>query len=410
MEFFEHRLANGLQIVAERNPHVHSVAVGFFVRAGARDETDEISGVSHFLEHMAFKGTARHSADDVNRVFDEVGAKYNASTSEETTLFYAAILPEYLPRTFDLLADILFPALREEDFTMEKKVILEEIGMYDDQPGFLVYERAMEFHFKGHPLGRSILGSNDSITNLAVERMREYHRKRYTGGNIVLAVAGNFDWPTMRALAEKTCGHWPVGVPGRNAAPWAGSGGLDVLVRPSSVQEHVMTLCEGPSATDPLRHAAELVSVVVGDDTGSRFFWDLVDPGLVESADLGFNDFDGSGVFMSYLCGAPEDTDENMGRIREILDDVNRGTITAAELEQAKNKVLSRIVLRSERPMGRLGSLGHNWLCRGEYRPVEADLDRHKSVTLDEVRECLSRYPLTAKTTAAIGPCESIAV
>jgi predicted Zn-dependent peptidase len=410
VEFFEHRLPNGLQIVAERNPHVHSVAVGFFVRTGARDETDEVLGVSHFLEHMAFKGTAKHSADDVNRVFDEVGAKYNASTSEETTLFYAAILPEYLPRTFELLADILFPALREDDFNMEKKVILEEIGMYDDQPGFLVYEKAMEAHFKGHPLGRSILGSNESITALAVDRMREYHRRRYNGGNIVLAVAGNFDWPDVVALAQRWCGDWPAGSPERATPVWAGSGGLDLLVRPSSVQEHVMSLCEGPSATDPLRHAAELISVVVGDDTGSRMFWDLVDPGLVESADLGFNDFDGTGVFMTYLCGTPEDTDENLGRIRSILDDVNRGTITAAELDQAKNKVLSRIVLRSERPMGRLGSLGHNWLCRGEYRPVEADLDRYKSVTLEEVRECLARFPLGARTSAAIGPCEKVTV
>ena len=173
MEFFEHKLYNGLQIVAERNPHVHSVAVGFYVRAGARDETPEESGVSHFLEHMAFKGTQRHSADDVNRVFDEVGAKYNASTSEETTLFYGAILPEYLPTTLDLLADIIFPSLRDDDFNMEKKVILEEIGMYDDQPGFLVYERAMQAHFKGHPLGQSILGSVDSITALTSAQMRD---------------------------------------------------------------------------------------------------------------------------------------------------------------------------------------------------------------------------------------------
>jgi predicted Zn-dependent peptidase len=128
LEFHEARLPNGLQIVAEHSPSVHSVALGFFVRTGARDESDEVAGVSHFLEHMVFKGTERHSADDVNRIFDEVGAKYNASTSEETTLFYAAVLPEYLPKSLELLADIVRPALRQDDFDMEKKVILEEIG------------------------------------------------------------------------------------------------------------------------------------------------------------------------------------------------------------------------------------------------------------------------------------------
>src|SRR5439155_14220684 len=135
----------------------------FLVRTGSRDETTEVSGVSHFLEHMAFKGTERHSAEDVNRIFDEVGAKYNASTGEEVTLFYAAVLPEYLPHTFDLLSDIIHPSLRQEDFDMEKNVILEEIGMYEDQPTFTVYEKLMQTHFAGHPLGRSILGSSASV-------------------------------------------------------------------------------------------------------------------------------------------------------------------------------------------------------------------------------------------------------
>ncbi|MFQ5732411.1 MAG: M16 family metallopeptidase, partial [Planctomycetaceae bacterium] len=134
MKFFERTLENGLQVVAELNPHVHSVAAGFFVRTGSRDETDEVSGVSHFLEHMAFKGNDRYSADDVNRIFDEIGAKYNASTSEEVTLFYAAVLPEYLPQAAEMLSVILYPSLRQDDFDVEKQVILEEIGMYVDQP------------------------------------------------------------------------------------------------------------------------------------------------------------------------------------------------------------------------------------------------------------------------------------
>ncbi len=151
MEFHEHRLANGLQIVAELNSDVQSVAVGFFVRTGSRDETDEVSGVSHFLEHMVFKGTAQFSAEDVNRIFDEIGAKYNASTSEEVTLFYAAVLPEYLVCAFELLSALMRPTLREEDFNLEKQVILEEIGMYDDLPTFTAYEQVMERISQGIP-------------------------------------------------------------------------------------------------------------------------------------------------------------------------------------------------------------------------------------------------------------------
>ena len=142
MEFHETTLENGLTVIAELNPAAQSVATGVFVRTGSRDETEDVSGVSHFLEHMAFQGNDVYTADDVNRIFDELGANYNASTSEEVTQFYAAILPEYLPNAVEMLSTLLYPSLRQDDFEMEKNVILEEIGMYDDQPTFTAYEQA----------------------------------------------------------------------------------------------------------------------------------------------------------------------------------------------------------------------------------------------------------------------------
>lgn len=408
MEFHEARLKNGLQIVAEHSPSVHSVALGFFVRTGSRDETLDVSGVSHFLEHMVFKGTERHSADDVNRIFDEVGAKYNASTSEEQTLFYGAVLPEYLPGTLDLLADIIFPALREEDFNMEKKVILEEIGMYDDQPTFTVYEKAMQTHFAGHPLSQSILGTNESIGALTAEQMRAYHQARYTAGNITLAVAGRFDWPDLLALAEQRCGAWPAGQGARFIGEARPTGGSTVTVKPNSLQQHVMQMAPAPAARDDLRFAAELLSVVVGDDTGSRMFWQLVDPGYVETAELGYNEFDGSGLYLCYFGCEPDETQKNVERVAAIFDDVNKRGVKEEELTQAKNKVLSRIVLRSERPMGRLSSLGHNWLYRNEYRTVDEDLATVRAITTADIRRLLEAYPLRQLTTAAIGPLESL--
>src|SRR6266478_9126084 len=155
MPFHQHTLPNGLTIIGETSPPAKSAAVGFFVRTGSRDETPEVSGVSHFLEHMVFKGTPRRSSLDVNRDFDRIGAFSNAYTSEENTVFYAAILPEYLPQAVDILADILRPSLRGEDFDMEKNVILEEIGMYEDQPASMIYDHAKKAYFDGHPLGNS---------------------------------------------------------------------------------------------------------------------------------------------------------------------------------------------------------------------------------------------------------------
>src|SRR6516225_6987786 len=166
-------------MIGETSPSARSVALGFFVRTGARDETTDVSGVTHFLEHMVFKGTPRRTALEVNRDFDRIGAQYNAFTSEEHTVFYAAILPEYLPQAVDILADILRPSLRVEDFDMEKKVIIEEIGMYDDQPLWSAYDHAKQLYFAEHPLGKSILGTVQSIEALKRDQMDAYFRRRY---------------------------------------------------------------------------------------------------------------------------------------------------------------------------------------------------------------------------------------
>src|SRR5438552_3729210 len=143
---------------------------------------------------MVFKGTPRRSALDVNRDFDKIGANYNAFTSEENTVFYAAVLPEYLPQALDILADILRPSLREEDFEVEKNVIIEEIGMYDDQPMWCAYDQAKKAYFADHPLGNSVLGTAESIRGLKRDQMHAYYNRRYVAPNVTVAVAGNFDW------------------------------------------------------------------------------------------------------------------------------------------------------------------------------------------------------------------------
>ena len=208
MEFLTHVLPNGLEIVAECNPEAYSTALGFIVKTGARDESDEIAGVSHFLEHMAFKGTPTRSADDVNRELDEMGSHCNAGTSEETTVFYAPVLPEYQTRATEVLADILRPALREADFQTEKKVILEEIQMFEDQPPFGADEKCRAAFFGDHPLGRSVLGTMASIEALPVAAMRDYFCRRYAPGNIVLAAAGRVDFERMVADCRRACGGW----------------------------------------------------------------------------------------------------------------------------------------------------------------------------------------------------------
>src|SRR6266851_3991765 len=220
MSFHKYVLPNGLTIVGEISPSARSVAVGLFVKTGSRDEAPPESGVSHFLEHMVFKGTPNRTALEVNYDFDKIGAAYNAYTSEENTVFYAAILPEYLAQAVDILADILRPSLRGDDFDMEKKVIIEEIGMYEDQPMWCAYDNAKKAFFADHPLGNSILGTAESITALSRDQMQDYYERRYVAPNITVAVAGNFNWSGAVGLIEKECGAWPIGkAPRANVKP-----------------------------------------------------------------------------------------------------------------------------------------------------------------------------------------------
>ncbi len=403
MNFHQTTLPNGLEVVAELNDDVFSVAFGFYVRAGARDESATVSGVSHFLEHMAFKGTERFSAEDVNRIFDEIGADNNAMTSEESTVFYAATLPEYLPKTFEVQSSILFPTLRQDDFDMEKKVILEEIGMYEDQPASVAYDRAMQLHFAGHPLGQSVLGTTDSVSALTSEQMRGYHAEHYRAGNIVLAVAGRTEWSTVLELAQKHCGHWPAGGSPRTPVPAQSAPSTKYIVKESQ-QQQMIQMAAAPSGSDPRRFAAELLCVIVGDDTNSRLYWDLVDPALAESAEVGYYEYEGAGTYLTFLSGSPESMKSNLEQIARQYAAVNTNGVTAEELEQARNKVATRVVLRGERPMGRLSSLGGNWLSRREYRSIADDLAILRGVTLEDIRQLLVEFPLAQTTTVGVGP------
>jgi predicted Zn-dependent peptidase len=398
-------LANGLQIIGETSDSARSAAVAFFVRTGARDETPEVSGVTHFLEHMVFKGTPHRTALEVNRDFDRIGADYNAFTSEENTVFHGCVLPEYLPQIVDILADLLRPSLRQDDFDTEKKVIINEIKMYEDQPMWSAYDHAKQTYFADHKLGNSILGTVESITALTRDQMQAYFDRRYVAPNILVAVAGRFDWPAFVELIQRQCGHWSSGPVGRDCLrETTGSGRFALRTKEKVVQEHVVMMSPGPAADSPLRHSADLLAMAVGDDSGSRLYWELVDPGLADSADCSFHEYEGTGAFYTSFGCEPDDTEENLARVHDVLAAVRHEGISEEELEQARNKMLSRVVRGSERPKGRMMAIGMHWTYQGEYRSVDDDLRAYEKVTLKTIREVLERYPIDGVTTLALGP------
>lgn len=409
MEFRRQTLDNGLEVIAEISPKAYSTALGYFVNTGSRDETDEISGVSHFLEHMVFKGTPTRSAEDVNRELDEIGSQSNAFTSEEHTVYYARVLPENQSRATELLSDIMRPSLRDEDFDMEKQVIIEEIAKYEDQPPFGAFEKCMAAHFGGHPLGRSVLGTAATVGALTSQQMRTYFEHRYSPGNIVLVASGNVDFEQLVSDAKQYCGAWTPFKVHRAQPRAAEHSGLEVIQKETAVQEYVVQITNGPAADDDDRYAARLMATIIGDDTGSRLFWELIDTGRAEFASISPYEFQGTGILMTYLACMPEDTASCLQRIGEVYEQARRQGLTEDELLRAKSKICSDLVRHNESPARRLFSVGNNWLQRHSYRTVRETVDNYQRITLDEVHSVLAKYPLTVSTIVAVGPTADIA-
>jgi predicted Zn-dependent peptidase len=403
LTFHHHQLPNAFDIVAETNADSHSVALGLFVKTGARDESADVNGVSHFLEHMMFKGSDKYTWEDVNRIFDEIGARYNAFTSQEMTAYYANVLPEFTERAIEHLAHLLRPAIRVEDFTTEKKVILEEIAMYLDDPGHRLYERLMEAHFGNHPLSMSVLGSNDSITKLEQPQMKEYFTRRYGPGNMVLVATGKLDFPEIVQLAEKYMGAWPrVQAPRRQPEPLY-KPHRQFMADAKLNRQYTMGMTPGPSAQDDRRFAARVLSDVVGDSEGSRFYWALVDNAIAEDADFGFYPHDGCGSFYIALTTEPERSEKALDIALAELQKV-KTDLKDDEVERAKNKIASSIVLQGEVPLGRMRAIGGQWTYNKEYRSLEQDMATLNAVTTESMRQLMRDFPFDPMTIVSLGP------
>src|SRR5215813_13604797 len=306
-QFFVDRLDNGMQILGQRMPDLESVSVCFYVRTGSRDEHDPaIYGVSHFLEHMVFKGTQHRDSEQITLAFNEMGAEFNAFTSVEQTVYYARILREYLPKAIDLLSDMMRPRLDATDFSLERNVILEEIARSEDVPTSQAYRRMMQTYFARHPLGHDVLGTRESIGALAVEQMREYAGRRYAANNLIMALAGNFSWQQVLDLADEKCGAWGQGEMGRDAQPYLPPRPVSrVIVKPQLKQQITLLAWPSVSFQDKDYYAAVLAAMMLGDGTGSRLFWNIYQKGLAETAAASLSAFDNTGMVVAFLSTTP---------------------------------------------------------------------------------------------------------
>jgi predicted Zn-dependent peptidase len=387
----ERTLSNGLKIICESSPRAQSVGVGFFVQTGSRDETVKESGVSHFLEHMLFKGTPKRSALELTFDMGNIGAQANAFTSEENTVYYATVLPEYLPQMQDILSDMMRPSLDPQEFSTEKNVILEEIALYDDRPQFYLFDNATTHFFGEHPAGNSVLGSTDSIKALTRDEMKNYFDRRYAPNNMVFVCAGNINAEEVIARAEKMCGDWKNFETPRAKPEFKCTKKGKIFKKPNVQQSHLLLLAEGPSAQDPDRYALSLFSMILGDSTGSRLYYDLVQPGIAESASADTDERDSVGGFYGYAVTEPDKLDEVSRIMHKAIQDARH--FSDADLARAKTKSISRIVASGELPMGRLMALGNEWLYRREIQNLQELMADIKAVTTQDIHRALGRFP-----------------
>jgi predicted Zn-dependent peptidase len=391
--FHQTTLANGLTILGETNSANASASIGFFVKTGARDETPTESGVSHFLEHMLFKGTPTRSAIDINLQLGNLGAQANAFTSEENTVYYAAIIPENFREMQELLSDMMRPLLDPQEFDMEKKVILEEIALYQDRPHFYLFENASMDFFGAHPAGNSVLGSHASVSGLTRDGMKAYFDCRYSPSNIVLAATGNFSWERFVEDAQRFCGGWMDFPVTRDTPRYAGKSQGRTFSRKNLSHAHAVLFTLGPSAQDEERYPLSVLSTILGDSSGSRLYWALIDKGLADSASVDSDERDGTGCWSAYVSAAPDRLDKAVSIAREVLAEPL--DFSGADLERAKSKIVARIVLDGELPMGRLMSLGMEWSYRRRSTPLQEVVERVLSITHRDIEQALTRFPLS---------------
>jgi predicted Zn-dependent peptidase len=387
-----HTLANGLQIIGQPSNTRRSAALGFFVKTGARDETAVEAGVSHFLEHMLFKGTPRRSALELTYEMGSIGAQSNAFTSEENTVYYGAVLPEFAPRLLDILADMMRPALRQEDFDTEKQVILEEIALYQDKPHFYLFEHALGDYFGNHPAGNSVLGSVDSIRALTRDQMQQYFERRYAPNNMTLVASGNIDFDELISDAERLTGGWLPQQCGREVRAHTAQSIQKQYLKKNVHQNHVLLMTTSASVKDRERYDLALVALMLGDSVGSRLYWELIDTGLADSAGADTEERVDTGVFSLYAST----TQDKFEEVRDILHRAacEAATYSDEDLERAKTKLITRLVQSNELPMGQLMALGIEWNQRREVETLAETLARVRQVSRTSIAAALERFPL----------------
>ena len=294
----------------------------------------------------------------------------------------------------DVLADILRPSLRQEDFDEEKQVILEEIAMYADQPFWVLYEAAIERYYGKNPIGHRVLGTVDTVSALKPEMMRAYFEDRYSADNTVVAASGRVDFDALVEQVDRLCGHWPATNPQRgHRAVEFSAGELEVELPENTSQRYSVMLCPSTAMNDDRRYAAGQLAHCIGDVEGSNLFWSVIETGIAEEAQMHFDGRDGCGEMAVTLVCSPENAEKAEDIVRDELINAHE-RIDDDALVRSRAKIATSVMLASEKPMGRMSRLGVRWTYRLPYRTLDEELDRINDVTLGDILAYRDAFPL----------------
>jgi predicted Zn-dependent peptidase len=403
-------LDSGERIVSERLDHVRSAAVGYWIGAGSRDEEVGEAGVTHFIEHLLFKGTGSYTALEIAEIFDGLGGELNAATSREHTLVYARVPDHHLDTAVEVMSDMVFsPAFAELD--AEREVVLEEIAMYDDAPQELVHDLIAEAVFGDHPLGRPVIGNAQVISTIPREAIARYHDEMYVPANIVVAAAGNIEHDRVVELVERALERRrAVGESRVNMRP--------PLVQPppprlrfqqkDTEQYHVCLAAPGISRSDRRRFAASILDAILGGSASSRLFQEIREKRGMAYAVYSFvSQYTDTGQIGVYLGTREDNLDDALAITAEQIADIAGGNLPERELVRAKENLKGRILLSMESTSTRMNRLGKSLITDSELLSLDrivAEIDAVEAVSVSELAGAL--LASDRLSAACIGPKE----
>jgi predicted Zn-dependent peptidase len=399
-------LDNGITVISEPMDSVRSITLGIWFAVGSRDESTPEAGMSHFMEHMMFKGTPSRSARTISEEFDRLGAELNAFTSKEYTAYYSRFVDEHLEKAFDILADMVVNAnLDDPSCTSEREVVIEEIARMEDTPDDQIHELFSNALWPDHPIGLPILGSRETVGGFDHKQSVAFRSRHYLTGNAVVAAAGNVDHDALVAMAEARLGGLAVGQRSVRPVAHAVSAGRLTVLKKETEQAHICYGVSTMNAHHPDRFALSLLDGVLGGGMASRLFQEIREKRGLAYAVYSYSAlYQDTGEFAVYAGTRPSNAEEVVGLIRTELDRVAADGVTPDELDRVRQAATGHLVLGMESTRNRMTRLGKNEVTSGEILSADEIMERYNAVTMDDVRRVSAEVLSAEKVLAVIGP------